>query len=173
MSNTNLTHALKRKHEAILTEIRAIEKTIKTTHKQMESLPDREEAVAKLQEDLAHVVAVIRLDNPDYDEAAACPRGKNTYRLPLPIGTCTRMACETLRESATPLTINQIAKTVLASSGLDVDDVELSRLACNNINASFRARIGKTLDHDDQFPQRWWVIGSKAELSGSMDNVCL
>lgn len=167
MANTNLLQALTRKHEAILTEIRAVEKTIKTTHKQIESLAEREEAAARLYGDLEHVLAVIRMDHPEYDEAKTQPRGKNTYKLPLPIGQCTRFAFEVIRESAQPLTINEIAREVLRRSGMNDPDVETSRLACNNINSSFRARLGKTLGHDEQYPQRWWIIGSQAQPSST------
>ena len=91
MSSTNLLHALKRKHEAILSDIKAVEKTIKTTHAQIESLPEREERLAGLEEQLGHVLAVIRMDYPEYDDTAVRARGKNTFRLPIPIGTCTRV----------------------------------------------------------------------------------
>ena len=163
MSGSNLLHGLKRKHEAILSSIRAVEKTIKATHRQMESLPNREESVAKLYEDLAHVLAVIRLDHPEYDEAEARPRGKNTFKLPLPIGECTRVAFELLREAKRPMTVNDIARQVLQRAGIEEPEVEELRLACNNVNASFRARLGKTLSRNDEYPQRWWVTGSKAE----------
>jgi hypothetical protein len=87
--------------------------------------------------DLDHVDAAIRLFAPDYDVEAIRPR---TYPVAQVTrrGELVRMILDILRETAEPLTTQQVALRVMATRGLNTKDDALIKVMTRRCGASLR-----------------------------------
>ena len=112
--------------------------------------------ITRLEMELAHVDAVIRMFRPSYDIAKIATKrtfGKN------PAGTRkgdgVRMALTVLRESREPLTTNEIAACILVKLGKPSCPEALAMLA-GNIQANFSRRTDGAVRLDATvYPGRW------------------
>jgi hypothetical protein len=112
--------------------------------------------IMRLEAEMAHVDAVIRMFNPSYDISKIATKrsfGKN------PAGTKkgdgVRMALTVLREASEPLTTNEIAARVLAKLGKPETPEALAMLA-TNIKGNFsRRRDGAVQLDATSYPGRW------------------
>jgi hypothetical protein len=112
--------------------------------------------ITKLEMELAHIDAVIRMFRPNYDVTKIAT--KRTFGKS-PAGTRkgdgTRMALTVLREAGEPLTTNEIAIRVLAKLGKPETPEALAMLSAN-IKGNFSRRTDGAVWLDvKQYPGRW------------------
>jgi len=72
----------------------------------------------RLDEQLGHLDAAIRLFAPDYDLGTVRPRQRRAGPRRFAQGKCQRLVLETLREAPEPLSDRQVAAAVAASKGV-------------------------------------------------------
>lgn len=112
--------------------------------------------ITKLEMELAHLDAVIRMFRPSYDIAKIATKrtfGKN------PAGTRkgdgARTALTVLREASGPLTSNEIAERVLAKLG-KTDTPEARAMLATTIHSTFSRRRDGAVQLDAScFPGQW------------------
>lgn len=112
--------------------------------------------ITRLEMELAHIDAVIRMFQPSYDIAKIATKrtfGKN------PAGTRKgdgiRMALTVLREAEGPLTSNEIAGRVLKKLGKPESPEAESMLAANIKGNFSRRRDGAVRLDATEYPGRW------------------
>ena len=118
--------------------------------------------ITKLEMELAHIDAVIRMFQPSYDIAKIATKrtfGKN------PAGTRkgdgSRVALTVLREASEPLTSNEIAGRVLVKLGKP-DAPEARAMLATTIHSSFSRRRDGAVQLDATcFPGRWLLVGNE------------
>lgn len=112
--------------------------------------------ITRLEMELAHVDAVIRMFRPNYDISKIATKrtiersGAGTVR-----GSGTREALTILREAAQPLTSREIAKRILDRRGAAYCEKTCERLA-NNIHGGLSRRKDGAVKYDaSAYPGRW------------------
>jgi len=94
----------------------------------------RQRELRRLDEQLGHLDAAIRLFAPEYDLGAIRPRERRRGQQGFAPGECQRLVLETLREAAEPLSDGALKRAVAARQGLaespkDLAGVEKTTLA--------------------------------------------
>ena len=116
--------------------------------------------ITRLEMEMAHVDAVIRMFRPNYDIGKIATKrsfGKNPTGVPK--GTGSRHALSVLREAGAPLTANEIAGRVLVKLGKDDSPEARKMLACT-IVSTFSRRKDQAVVYDAQtVPGRWAIAG--------------
>lgn len=112
--------------------------------------------IMRLEVELAHIDAVIRMFKPDYDVEAILPKrsfGKNPAGVPKGAGG--RYALTILREAGESLTAGEIAERVLKRLGKLVTH-EARRMMANTITSSLSRRKDGAVTFDARTqPGRW------------------
>lgn len=122
--------------------------------------------ITRLEMELAHIDAVIRMFRPSYDISKIATKrtfGKN------PAGTRkgdgARTALTVLREASGPLTSNEIAERVLAKLGKP-DTPEARAMLATTIYSTFSRRRDGALRLDaTSYPGRWSLSGLQCQES--------
>lgn len=114
--------------------------------------------IIRLEIELAHVDAVIRMFRPGFDPAKiATKRTITRSRAGTIRGAGTREALTVLRESTEPMTSREIANRVLAKHGKPLMGEDSERLA-NNIHAALSRRKDGAVTFDASvYPGRWRI----------------
>jgi hypothetical protein len=73
----------------------------------------------RLDEQLGHLDATIRLFAPDYDLSGVPPRQRQVGQRRFAQGECQRLVLETLRDAPEPLSDRQVEAAVAASKGVE------------------------------------------------------
>lgn len=114
--------------------------------------------IARLEMELAHLDAVIRLFRPGFDVAKIATKrtitrsAKGTIR-----GSGTREALKVLREAVQPLTSREIATKIFENRGEEFSEVTCERLA-NNIHGNLSRRTDGAVTLDAMtYPGRWSI----------------
>lgn len=112
--------------------------------------------ITRLEMELAHIDAVIRMFQPSYDiSKIATKRTIKRSKAGTAKGSGTREALTVLREAGEPLTCTAIAERILARRGEELCPATIERLA-NNIAGSFsRRRDGTVAVDPSSYPARW------------------
>lgn len=117
--------------------------------------PQREARQRQIREGLPHLAYVIRMFEPEWDEAdvkPVRPRAANSGLPPQGIGGA---AMDILREASEPLTIAEIVDLIANKNGFVLDTVELRQkyhTAVNNqIKKTYKSFIRRISGNPDQF----------------------
>ena len=112
--------------------------------------------IMRLEMELAHIDAVIKMFRPSYDIATiAAKRTFTKNPADLSKGAGGPYALSMLREAGAPLTANEIAGRVLARLGKE-DSPEARRMLACTINSTFtRRKDGAVLYDASLHPGRW------------------
>lgn len=126
--------------------------------------------ITRLEMELAHVDAVIRMFRPNYDISKIATKrtiersGAGTVR-----GSGTREALTILREAAQPLTSREIAMRILDRRGATYCEKTCERLA-NNIHGGLSRRKDGAVKLDASvYPGRWAVDWRNGSDGASVD----
>lgn len=117
--------------------------------------------IARLEMELAHLDAVIKMFQPSYDIAKIATKrtfGKNPAGVPKGAGG--RHALSTLREAGEPLTANDIAGRVLVKLGKE-DSPEARRMLAATIVSTFSRRKDGAVQYDASTHPGKWKIGER------------
>jgi hypothetical protein len=143
MTETHVLSALKDKRARLDGEIKA-----------------RRYQISRLEMEMAHVDAVIRMFAPGYDVSKIATKrsfGKNPAGVPKGAGS--RYALSVLREADSALTANEIAGRVLAKLG-KVDSPEARAMLAAAIVGTFSRRRDGAVEYDaSTHPGRWRIAG--------------
>ena len=119
--------------------------------------------IARLEMELAHIDAVIRMFSPSYDIGTIATKrsfGKNPAGVPKGVGS--RHALSVLREAGEPLTANDMAGRVLVKLA-KVDTPEARQMLAATIVSTFSRRKDRAVEYDaSTHPGRWTVGRPKA-----------
>lgn len=114
--------------------------------------------ITRLEMELAHIDAVIRMFRPSYDVSAIATKrtiersAKGTIR-----GSGTREALRVLRETRLTLTSREIAAQIIERRGVPFCEATCERLA-NNIHGSLSRRTDGAVKFDASvFPGKWTI----------------
>ena len=114
--------------------------------------------IARLEMEMSHVDAVIRMFSPGYDVSAIATKrtiersAKGTIR-----GSGTREALGVLRDAQAPLTSREIATQIIERRGAPFCEATCERLA-NNIHGSLSRRTDGAVKFDASvFPGKWSI----------------
>lgn len=115
--------------------------------------------IARLELELAHVDAVIRMFKPGYDVSKiATKRSFAKNPAGVPKGAGGRHALAVLREAGAPLTASEIAGRVLAKLGKE-DTPEARRMLAASIVSTFSRRRDGAVKYDaSTHPGRWSLV---------------
>lgn len=114
--------------------------------------------ISRLEMELAHIDAVIRMFKPDYDiSKIATKRSIQRSKAGTARGSGTREALTILREAGEPLACRDIAERILAKRKEKPDTDTINRLA-NNIHGSFSRRRDEVLQVDITAQPATWRI---------------
>ena len=159
MGNSNRLASLERKimlllgeREAKLEQVAKIESALAT----MPSLRARIEEIGQL---LQACEVVIRSDHPKWTIDHIIPARPFAHKIPVKLGSATKLAYETLRIATKPLTGREIAIEVLRRSGQSSPHRDTITKVANTIGNSLRKRhtLG-FVANDGQWPARWWAM---------------
>lgn len=118
--------------------------------------------ITRLEMELAHVDAVIRMFRPDYDiDKIASKRSFAKNPAGVPKGTGSRHAMSVLREAGEPLTANDIAGRVLVKLG-KVDTPEARQMLATTIVSTFSRRKDGAVKYDAATHPGRWTVGRLA-----------
>ena len=122
--------------------------------------------ISRLEMELAHIDAVIRMFQPGYDVSKiATKRSIQRSKAGTVKGSGTREALTILRESGEPLSCRDIAERILAKRKEEADADTISRLA-NNIHGSFsRRRDGVLLVDITTQPATWRIASVRNKIA--------
>lgn len=114
--------------------------------------------IARLEMELAHIDAVIRMFRPGYDIAKiATKRTIERSKTGTARGSGVREALTILREAGEPLTSRDIAERILAKRGEAVCPDTVARIA-NNIHGTLSRRKDGAVSLDaTTYPAKWMV----------------
>lgn len=114
--------------------------------------------ITRLELELAHIDAVIRMFRPGYDiSKIATKRTIKRSKAGTARGSGTREALTILREAGEPLTSRDIAERILAKRGEEACPETIGRLA-NNVHGSLsRRRDGAVTQDASHYPGKWRV----------------
>jgi hypothetical protein len=114
--------------------------------------------ITRLEMELAHIDAVIRMFRPGYDIAKiATKRTITRSKAGTVRASGTREAMTVLREAGEPLTSREIAERILAKRGMELCPETIGNLA-NNIHGSLsRRRDGSVRLDATAYPARWQI----------------
>jgi hypothetical protein len=116
---------------------------------------NKAEAV-RLAEAMQHVVAVIRLFNPDFNIRAISARRRQQTNPWFRRGTLFRAALDVLRAAKEPLTVAQVTAAVLAARGITDATERQHRGVEAGIRSCLETNAGKTvLRVGEGVPRRW------------------
>ena len=112
--------------------------------------------ITRLEMELAHIDAVIRMFSPSYDiSKIATKRSFSKNPAGVPRGSGSRHALSVLREAGEPLTANDIAGRVLVKLG-KVDTSEARQVLSATIVSTFSRRKDRAVRYDaSTHPGRW------------------
>jgi len=112
----------------------------------------------KQKKNLEHVRAVIKIVEPDFDIASIKP--KKTYKENpwFRRGEAFLVVLDVLREAREPLTLNEIAKGILAKRGVVNPTGSELRMARNTIKNTLDFYNGKTVKSVGRIRARRWSI---------------
>lgn len=146
MTETHVISALKDKRARLDGEIRA-----------------RRYQISRLEMEMAHVDAVIRMFAPGYDvEKIATKRSFGKNPAGVPKGTGSRHALSVLRDAQSPLTANEIAGLILAKLGKE-DSTQARRMLAATIVSTFSRRKDGAVRYDGTtHPGRWFLVQNEA-----------
>lgn len=114
--------------------------------------------IARLEMELAHIDAVIRMFRPSYDiTKIATKRTVERSKAGTVRGSGTREALAILRESGEALTSRDIAERILAKRGGDSSPETVGRLANNIHGALSRRRDGAVRADASVHPATWQI----------------
>ena len=141
MTDTHVMSALKDKRARIDGEIKM-----------------RRYQITRLEMELAHIDAVIRMFSPSYDiSKIATKRSFAKNPAGVPRGAGSRHALSVLREAGEPLTANDIAGRVLVKLG-KADTPEARQMLAATIVSTFSRRKDRAVSYDaSTHPGRWTV----------------
>ncbi len=112
--------------------------------------------ITRLEMELAHIDAVIRMFRPNYDISTIATKrsfGKNPAGVSKGAGG--RHALSVLREAGEPLTANDIAGRVLVKLGKE-DTPEARKMLANTIVSTFSRRKDGAVRYDaSDYPGKW------------------
>jgi len=120
-------------------------------------LANKAEAV-RLADDMKHVEAVLKMFDPEFSVRGISARRRVTGNPWFKRGTLFRAALDVLRAAQGPLTVQQIADTMLIAKGVQ----EPTRKERSGIEAGVRSSLenhaGKTVERaGDGVPKRWKI----------------
>jgi hypothetical protein len=114
----------------------------------------------KLESDMLHVEAVIRLLAPNYNVRGIAARRRYKSNEWFERGTIVRHALDVLRLAERPLTAAEIAERMLTARGIKDATVKQSRDLQAGVLRSLRNYEGRTVEHmAEGTPLRWALKG--------------
>lgn len=118
--------------------------------------------IARLEMEMAHVDAVIRMFKPGYEiDKIATKRSFGKNPAGVPKGAGSRHALSVLREAGEALTANDIAGRVLVKLG-KVDTPEARQMLAASIVSTFSRRKDRAVKYDaSTHPGRWTLDWSR------------
>ena len=122
----------------------------------MGEIANREFQIERMQTDLAHVDAVIKMFSPNYDLDSILPKVTNRKNpAGTPRGAGSRHVFTVMREVGEPLTCREIAIRVLGKLHKPVTE-EAIGLLCNTIHSNFsRRKDGAVVFDARTHPGKW------------------
>lgn len=157
MGKTNLQYGLDKKYASLAGELLDVQSQIERIEQLYETLPDLRERESGLKCDLEKVIAVIRMDRPDWSKDQIRPVQPFKHSIPIPHGDCSRRALEVLRDAKEPMTAREIALTVLSQTGVVDPDPEVAQKVTNAVLSALRARKGTITQADGNSTKRWSI----------------
>jgi hypothetical protein len=120
------------------------------------SLLESRTAVEKIEADMLHVEAVIRLLAPSFNVRAIAARRRYKSNEWFERGTIARHALDILRTATEPLTAYEIAKRMLAAKKIEGATNKQARDLQAGVLRSLRNYEGEAVERvDDRQPMRW------------------
>ncbi len=117
----------------------------------------------KQKENLAHVRAVIKIVEPDFDIASIKPKRTNKPNPFFKRGEAFLVALDVLREAKEPLTLSQIAGAILAKKNVTKPTAQELRIARNTIKNTLDFYNGKSVRSIGRIRARRWTTMIKAD----------
>lgn len=159
MGKTNRKASLERKIELLLGEHQLRKEEIEKAEKLVEQLPSLRERLWEIEMLISACETVIKSDHPDWTRAHLTASRPFVHKIPVKLGSATKLAMDVLRLADKPLTVKEIAVEVLRREGHATPDTETITKVANTIGNGLRKRPkGLYIDHDGGWPARWWAV---------------
>lgn len=109
----------------------------------------------KIQRNMGHVEATIRLFRADHEFSAIPAIAPNKGTRWKGKGVGIRMAIDAMREATEPLTTYELASMAMTRAGIPTDDLQAVRDVACSMRQSLKRRVGRGVVVVDGFPTRW------------------
>jgi hypothetical protein len=164
MGHTNFRQSLNKRYSALTGQLEDVHASIARIHREVEKLPELEARIPQLERLIESARLLLEDADPDWQEEQAPPVKPWTHHIPVPFGQCGRRGMQVLRKSEVPMTVREVAKTVLREVGCEAPDAETLRRVQNAVEASFRKFRGRTVESSGKYPAQWRAI-NKPEIT--------
>ncbi|MBX3564008.1 MAG: hypothetical protein KF730_05455 [Sphingomonas sp.] len=123
------------------------------------TVPDLRSRVDEIGRLLEACQIVITSDHPKWTIDHIIPARPFAHKIPVKLGSATKLAYEALRLAEKPLTGREIAREVLRRSGQTDPHRDTITKVANTIGNSLRKRHARgVVANDGEWPARWWVV---------------
>jgi hypothetical protein len=164
MGQTNLRHSLNKRYSALTGQLEDVRANIERINREVAKLPELEARIPQLTRLIESARLLLKDADPNWEVDEAPPLKPWTHHIPVPFGQCGRRGLALLRQSQAPMTVREVAKTVLRDVGCEEPDKETLRRVQNAIEASFRNFRGRTVESSGKYPAQWRSI-NKPEIT--------
>ena len=166
MGATNLTYSLTKRYAGLSGDAVTLRRRITEAERLHSTLPELRAELAKMEDELLHIAAVLNGIDPEWDPKSVQPLQRHAYRLPFPYGTCTVLAYDILREAKRWLSLRDVVLKMFSDVDIKPDPPLYARTEAN-VYAGFRkkAQRGEIEWLRESIPQKWRVPpASRADI---------
>jgi hypothetical protein len=158
MGKTNRTAALETKITHLLGEHLLVKEEVEKAEKLVEQLPVMRERLWEIETLISACETVIKSDHPKWTRDHLKASRPFVHKIPVKLGSATKLALDVLRLADRPLTVKEIAVEVLRREGHERPDTETITKVANTIGNGLRKRHqGGYVAHDSGWPAHWWA----------------
>lgn len=159
MANSNRLASLERKIELLLGEQLLKIEQVTQIERSYSIVPLLRERIAEIDDLLTACATVIKSDHPNWTRDHIKPSRPFAHKIPVELGSATKLALDTLRTADKPLTGRELAREVLHRSGQHDPHPDTLTKVANTIGNSLRKRHKRGfVANDGEWPARWWAI---------------
>jgi hypothetical protein len=161
MGKTNRKDTLESKIALLLGEHEIKTEEIAKAEKLIEELPAMRERLWEIETLVSACETIIKSDHPAWTRDHLKALRPFVHKIPVKLGSASKLALDVLRLADRPLTVKEIAIEVLRREDHPNPDTATITKVANTIGNTLRSKPrGAFIDHDGGWPARWWAVNN-------------
>lgn len=121
-------------------------------------VPALRRRISRIDDLVFYCKEIIKDDQPDWTPTNIKALRPHVHKIPIKLGSATKIALDVLRVADAPMTIREVAIEVLRREGQEGVGRDILDKVSDTIGNQFRKRPRDYLQNDGQWPARWWVV---------------